>query len=632
MRDANTPDENLSPEKHQAGTPRERRRITKAGPPSRAELEGRRRMLEEYKRAREARRQGENAARLTKRVLALDLVVSGEVSLKDECTKGEACQGEIEMMTIQIDDIGAGSKIIFVEESCDAVNDDIGMEEKFQGENDTVDPQDMQVDLQEMHDASADPPPTTDLAEIDINDISYMATVVEDAENIVIRTVEDVDELAGPIEEVSGLACDFTGSAFNQDTTVESPLPAAAMEHDSEDCDMQAAVKEGEADTRLEIELLSSIKEETADTADCEVFIAAADAVGVAEKEKGASSPLQMKIELTPTGIAEPMCAKTLTTKSTSSLMKRNPEDYLLKRTVIQYYCKRTDSIVLERIPKPHLRLFKISQVEKQLACGMRDLAGALLSVITAPGQLKSNDARIQCVDRVSSLQVRLQAGSSADELATVDPLLEPTIALPAEPKPGHFSGSDSEEDECGSRLAQDVEEASRRHSIILSMPATPRCQSVQKAGRMLMEAGLDGEEGALMASVRKRLEFDERPATELKRRRLDVDLTSAHPDEDLNGSTVKYALLTPSKRIQELLHTDLVVSPVRRSHRHLLVNEEVSFLYEDACGAMRAGSDDNGNGVGYVPNPSLTGSPFKTASQQQKMSKKEPEVSKKEQ
>lgn len=278
---------------------------------------------------------------------------------------------------------------------------------------------------------------------------------------------------------------------------------------------------------------------------------------------------------------------------------------WLMNKVFIEYYSTKSDCTVLERIPIPHQRFFGVSQVEVQLACGNRELAEAMIKVISAPGQLPCNDAVRHC-RRFNKLVRRLASPSDADLMNAE--MEAPVLELPAEPKPGHFSGSDSDADETGSRLAMEVEEASRRHSIILGLDpprlSTPLAHSAQKAVRILME------DEQLMASVRKRLEFghERLPATEGKKRTAHVDLT--HEELEDSGSTVRYALLTPSKRIKALLQADQVISPVRRSQRPQSEAQHGPEVFEDLTAAVHAATEDET--VGFLPNGSLPGTPTK--------------------
>lgn len=428
--------ENQSPEKSNSQS-QQKRRITKDGPPSKAELEQRARMLDEYKRMREERRRYHyDSLSVSVKHLLIRQMFGGKVS-KLENKEPMHCTSQEELM----------SSTECIETTADCQNE---------------------------------------------------------AQSAVLGVFENVLEPEDQVDEVESIEItdEHSNAEEFEEPVAEADSVETAGEHVSTENFVQAA---------------ASLEEHTAESETpmkVDAPVATINSESTATKAKPLPSWLENWKDL--------------------SFWKSN-------KVCIRYHVKETGAVVLKRVPMPRMRLFKLSQVELLLASGERQLAEAILSIIQAPNQLPCNKP-IGKLKRLEKILARLQESSSIESIEAPP---EPSIDLP---KPGHFSGSDSEQDEVGSRLQMDVDEASRRHSLILSNCGTPtrkEFRSVQRAASIIMD-----EE--MMGSIKKRLFGEKEPQSEVKSskvRRVDVDLTQA--DDDDTGSTIKFAVLTPSKRIQ---------------------------------------------------------------------------------
>jgi hypothetical protein len=238
-------------------------------------------------------------------------------------------------------------------------------------------------------------------------------------------------------------------------------------------------------------------------------------------------------------------------------------------------------------VPVPHLRLFKADQVEKAIVYGKLDIARVLLETLMAPNQMLPNSAALKSTKLMQlkhRLEERLLAGSSMEDV--------PVPTLPVEEPNMHEDKELFEDLEAEELMQREIEEVIGRNSVALEI-TPPQFRSVRKAATMILD-------NDMMGSVRKRLfAAVEPPKTDYVRRtnrRLLPDGTK--------GTQIKFALLTPSKRVKEILHTDQVISPVRRSARHLegeLVKDG-KRCYFDSIGEFDMTNED----IGYLPNKAV--------------------------
>lgn len=295
--------------------------------------------------------------------------------------------------------------------------------------------------------------------------------------------------------------------------------------------------------------------------------------------------------EKEPCEIVISACEANTDTKALLSKLVPKPKwslsHWLNMPVYLEYYQKATDSIVLERVPVPHLRLFKADQVEKAIVYGKLEMARVMLETMMAPTQMLPNSAALKSTKLIQlkhRLEERLLAGSSIEDV--------PVPTLPVEEPNKHEDRELFEDLEAEELMQREIEEVIGRNSVALEI-TPPQFRSVRKAATMILD-------NDMMGSVRKRLfAAAEPPKTDYVRRtnrRLLPDATK--------GTQIKFALLTPSKRVKEILHTDQVISPVRRSARHLEGEplKDGKRCYFDSIGEFDMTNED----IGYLPNKAV--------------------------
>lgn len=274
----------------------------------------------------------------------------------------------------------------------------------------------------------------------------------------------------------------------------------------------------------------------------------------------------------------------------------------------------------LALIRRPAFCLFRLSQIEHLFSQGQADLAELMLYVVSAPGQSRCTDARFTRKFWVLKMQTResyqsvldsaayflppkelslLQAAIRVEKVAapqTPPPTTVAPASLPSSPRTpeitiptlsGPKTPSDNEEMQ---KMQEEIDEVVRR---------TPAIQGgLPDRGDLLAKA----------ATAIKDAKFFERSLSCVKKSfktesRL---LHSLDGTEDQGGgSAYLYAMITPSKRLQNILESDSAVSPVRRSKRLFskdTPNRELLYTNLDQI--------PNFAEHGFIPNSALSAMP----------------------
>ncbi|PJF19457.1 hypothetical protein PSACC_00732 [Paramicrosporidium saccamoebae] len=258
-------------------------------------------------------------------------------------------------------------------------------------------------------------------------------------------------------------------------------------------------------------------------------------------------------------------------------------------------YLKTISGLV--RVQRPHLRLFRFSQVEAAINTGLDLLAKIMLQVLGAPRQCKRFDARF--CGRFWKLYKGLHAGKELSEIknAATDFLLKdvlddlfpevcpsstpkkPSLSEPSTPNtpvtpeitlPAPNVLQTPEDDEETRRMQAEIDQVVRR---------TPQIQKITPPRPIVLQRAL--------TAIKDTSLYRTAPVTG----KVDGNLA------DKGGSAYLYAMITPSKKMREMLETNSAVSPVRRSKRLISLHSPNKNLYS------RLDEIPNLAECGFIPN-----------------------------
>jgi hypothetical protein len=264
---------------------------------------------------------------------------------------------------------------------------------------------------------------------------------------------------------------------------------------------------------------------------------------------------------------------------------------------------------VLKRLTRPGLRLFRTSQIEKVLESNQFGLAQIMLSVLAAPKQCWRQDARRSApywqlymkTYITESLETILKQASkylsseqifilqNFDRFSSAPPRTPSRLEIPSSPKtpeitlpPESAPPQTPEDDEVTRQMQAEIDDVVRR------TPAIQQRTPPRNTAALLQKA---------VTAIKD---------TRLYRDRFTVKSNTQEPMPTVEGgSAYLYAMVTPSKRVRDMLETEAAISPVRRSKRLLEKNptgHEQLFSKLDEIPNLAA--------VGFIPNANVVEMP----------------------
>lgn len=230
------------------------------------------------------------------------------------------------------------------------------------------------------------------------------------------------------------------------------------------------------------------------------------------------------------------------------------------------------------RVSRPSLQLFKLDHVEITIAKGHLEEARIMLRVVGAEKQCKRRDARFLSkfwelykvlhpqekpsnLKKMASkfidekvLETIFPASAEQDDMVTDTPQksfmstmsnmspMTPEITMPD----SVFKAPRTPDDEETMRMQEEIDQVVRRTPILQKVTPPRRPVIIQKALTAIKETSI--YKGAMSKTVK-----------------ADPESTKSS-----GGSAYLYAMITPNKKMREMLETNAAVSPVRRSKRLL--------------------------------------------------------------
>lgn len=240
-------------------------------------------------------------------------------------------------------------------------------------------------------------------------------------------------------------------------------------------------------------------------------------------------------------------------------------------------FCHTDAHSTLKKIKRPLIRFFKFSAIEELIQAGKKDLAGIMLVVLASQNQPKRHDAKQN--PRFWGLWEKLDRTAhdlySIIEAASIrgKDLGSSTLECPAYYSQSRILGSSSDSEIVN--LENEINE------IISRTPVLQKCTPPPRDNRVLIEA----------ANTIAGTKFYDS---------LKMNHNNTKVGNGTEGSALLYAILTPKKRIQEELETNLVITPVRRSQRLLACSTRKSDAFKDLSEIPDLEQ------MGYLPNPAI--------------------------
>lgn len=242
----------------------------------------------------------------------------------------------------------------------------------------------------------------------------------------------------------------------------------------------------------------------------------------------------------------------------------------------------------MTRLQRPAVSLFRLSQIEAATARGARDLALVMLRVLAA----SRHDPRYTTRKSAKFLSLCQDLGLCTESQSSTTPhkkLLRSASTMPTSPElsipePSEHLWRTPEspnDDQETQRLQAEVEDVIRRTPALQKVTPPQRSAIIDRAATAIKDS-----------SFFQRLQ----PTSSTRRKDPTADVSNS-------GSAYLYALVTPGKKLREILDSSSAVSPVRRSRR--IMNHVgptgSSGLYEQLTDVPDLAAH------GFIPNSSIS-------------------------
>lgn len=250
------------------------------------------------------------------------------------------------------------------------------------------------------------------------------------------------------------------------------------------------------------------------------------------------------------------------------------------------------------RIARPSVRLFRLAQIESAMARGEMEMAKIMLQVLAAPGRCPRMDVRGS--SRFASLCrcLGLPMGYAVESIPHTPSISNapnspnsPELALPDMHLPKTPSSADDEAET--QRLQAEVDEVVRRTPAIQRITPPHRHSAITRAATALRETRVLQRLNSTATLTRSDATWRGEGKDDLSR----------------SGSAYLYALVTPSKKLREMLDSDSAVSPVRRSRRILNRSSHLASANPPHSGTLYEQLTDVPDLAvrGFIPNSAIS-------------------------
>lgn len=239
-------------------------------------------------------------------------------------------------------------------------------------------------------------------------------------------------------------------------------------------------------------------------------------------------------------------------------------------------FCHTDAHSALKRIKRPLIRFFKFSMIEELIKAGNNDVAEIMLVVLASQNQPKRHDAK----QNLKFWGLWEKLGRTTHDLYSI--IDEAPIRGKELGSPTLESAAYSQSRILGSSSDNEIVSFENEiNEIISRTPVLQKCTPPLRNNRVLIEAA------NTIAGTRFY-------------NSLKMDHKNTKVGSATEGSALLYAILTPKKRIQEELETNLVITPVRRSQRLLANSSRKSDAFKDLSEIPDLEQ------MGYLPNPAI--------------------------